>query len=70
MTGIPSDERQRLHGEAVVEHFRGDRTKGQMDLETYFYGPEDQPTPHPAPERPRQHWLWRFVRRIAWGRWN
>lgn len=70
MDGLPRKERERLHGEAVVEHFRGDRTKGQMDLETYFYGPEDQRSSHPPPASPDRHWLWRLVRRIAWGRWD
>ncbi len=69
MTNIPPDERQRLHAESIVEYVRGDRTKGQMDLESYFYGPDDQPSSHPhPPAKPRQHWLWRFVRRVAWGR--
>jgi hypothetical protein len=54
-----------------VEYVRGDRTRGQMDLETYFYGPDDQPSSHlHAPAKRKQHWLWRFVRRIAWGRWD
>jgi hypothetical protein len=71
MTNIPSHERQRLYAEAIVEYTRGDRTKSQMDFESYHYGPESQPSPHPHPPAERkQHWLWSLVRRIAWGRWD
>ena len=71
MTDIPRAERQRLHAEAITEYTRGDRTKGQLDLESYLYGPDDQPSPQPhQPAERKQPWIWRLVRRIAWGRWD
>ncbi len=51
MTDIPRDDRQRLHAEAIAEYTCGDRTTGQLDLETYLYGPDDQPSPHPLAEK-------------------
>jgi hypothetical protein len=42
-----------------------------MDLDSYFYGPDDQQSAHAHPPASRkQHRLWRVVRRIAWGRWD
>jgi hypothetical protein len=65
---IPPDEHQRLHAEAIVEDMPGHRTKGQLDIESYHFGPEDVASTHsrlPAKRKPELALTLRPPRRLG-----